>query len=143
VSPSEPDRATVAALRASVLKLSRRLRNQRADETLSPTQLSVLTVLVVRGAMTPGELARQEKVQPPSMTRVIAGLEERGLVRREPHADDRRQVVVSATEPAAAVVEENRRLGNAWLAEHLARLTPEENEALRAALPVLEKLAQA
>ncbi|MGC0422375.1 MarR family winged helix-turn-helix transcriptional regulator [Embleya sp. AB8] len=143
MSLSEPDRATVAALRASVLKLSRRLRNQRADETLSPTQLSVLTVLVVRGAMTPGELARQEKVQPPSMTRVIAGLEERGLVRREPHADDRRQVVVSATEPAAAVVEENRRLGNAWLAEHLARLTPEETEALRAALPVLEKLAQA
>ncbi|MYW02152.1 MarR family transcriptional regulator [Streptomyces sp. SID3343] len=143
MSPSEPDRATVSALRASVLKLSRRLRNQRADETLSPTQLSVLTVLVARGAMTPGELARQEKVQPPSMTRVIAGLEERGLVRREPHADDRRQVVVSATEPAAAVVEENRRLGNAWLAEHLAQLSPEENEALRAALPVLEKLAQA
>jgi DNA-binding MarR family transcriptional regulator len=126
-----------------VLKLSRRLRNQRADETLSPTQLSVLTVLVARGAMTPGELARQEKVQPPSMTRVIAGLEERGLVRREPHPDDRRQVTVSATEPAAAVVEENRRLGNAWLAEHLSRLTPDENEALRAVLPVLEKLAQA
>ncbi|MEU8134401.1 MarR family transcriptional regulator [Streptodolium elevatio] len=142
MSLSDADRAAVAVLRASVLKLSRRLRNQRADETLSPTQLSVLTILVARGAMTPGELARHEKVQPPSMTRVIAGLEERGLVRRDPHPEDRRQITVTATEPAAEVVAESRRLGNAWLAAHLEALTEEELAALRAAVPVLERLAQ-
>ncbi|UGQ14796.1 MarR family transcriptional regulator [Yinghuangia sp. ASG 101] len=142
MSLSEADRAAVAVLRASVLKLGRRLRNQRADESLSPTQLSVLTILVARGAMTPGELARHEKVQPPSMTRVIAGLEERGLVRRDPHPEDRRQITVTVTEPAAEVVAESRKLGNAWLAAHLEALSEEELAALRAAVPVLERLAQ-
>jgi DNA-binding MarR family transcriptional regulator len=142
VSLSDDDRAAVAPLRASVLKLARRLRHQRADDTVSPTQLSVLTLLVHGGPMTPGELARLEKVQPPSMTRVIAGLEERGLVRRAPHPDDRRQVVVTGTEEAAEVVDESKRLGNAWLAGNLEQLGDDELAALRAAIPVLERLAQ-
>jgi DNA-binding MarR family transcriptional regulator len=139
---AETNPVAVATLRASVLKLARRLRSQRPDDTLSPTQLSVLGVLVARGPMTPGDLARYEKVQPPSMTRVIASLEDRGLVVREQHTADRRQVVVSASEPAAAVVAESKRLGNAWLTDHVARLSEDELAALRAAVPVLERLAQ-
>lgn len=88
-----------------------------------------------------GELARKEHVQPPSMTRIIAMLEEKGLVRREPHQEDRRQVVVSMTEQAEEILNESRRRRNAWLAELASGLTEEEWETVRAAAPALYKLA--
>jgi DNA-binding MarR family transcriptional regulator len=77
------------------------------------------------------------------MTRVIAALEERGLVTRGPHARDRRQVVLTATPAGRDVVQQSRRLREAWLAQRLRELTPEERAALRAAAPILEKLSQA
>jgi DNA-binding MarR family transcriptional regulator len=92
--------------------------------------------------MTPGELADHEKVQPPSMTRVIAVLEDHGLVVRAPHATDRRQVVLTATEQGKEVVQHSRRLREAWLAKRLRELTPEERAVLRQAAPILEKLSQ-
>lgn len=147
---SEDDRAAVNSLRSAVMRLSRRLRYGvpssaspgREDEMLSPTEMSVLGTLSRCGSATPGELARKEHVQPPSMTRIVAMLEAKGLVRREPHPDDRRQVVVSQTEKAAAMLEENRRRRNAWLAQLTERLTDEERAVLCQAAPVLEKLAQ-
>ncbi|HKD89261.1 MAG TPA: MarR family transcriptional regulator, partial [Streptosporangiaceae bacterium] len=93
-------------------------------------------------AMTPGELADHEKVQPPSMTRVITVLEERGLVMRAPHASDRRQVVLTVTDYGREVVQQSRKLREAWLAKRMRELTPQERAALRAAAPVLEKLSQ-
>ncbi|WP_225845576.1 MarR family winged helix-turn-helix transcriptional regulator [Streptomyces sp. HPF1205] len=123
------------------MRLSRRLRHQRVDESLSPTEMSVLATLARCGSATPGELARKEHVQPPSMTRIVAMLEAKGLVRREPHPDDRRQVVVSSTEQAAAMLDESREKRNAWLA-HLAEGLGEDDLAvLRQAAPVLERLA--
>jgi DNA-binding MarR family transcriptional regulator len=92
--------------------------------------------------MTPGELADHEKVQPPSMTRVIAVLEERSLVMRAPHASDRRQVMLTVTDQGKEVVQQSRRLRDAWLARRLRELTPEERAKLRAAAPILEKLSQ-
>ncbi|CAG6393872.1 DNA-binding transcriptional regulator, MarR family [Actinacidiphila cocklensis] len=138
---SEDDRAAVNELRGAVMRLSRRLRHQRVDETLSPTEMSVLGTLARCGSATPGELARKEHVQPPSMTRIVAMLESKGLVRREPHPDDRRQVVVTRTEQAAAMLEESRTKRNAWLASLAEGLTPEELAVMRQAAPVLEKLA--
>ena len=138
---SEDDRAAVSALRGAVMRLSRRLRHQRVDESLSPTEMSVLATLARCGSATPGELARKEHVQPPSMTRIVAMLEAKGLVRREPHPDDRRQVVVSRTEQAEAMLAESRTKRNAWLAELAEGLTEEELAILRQAAPVLEKLA--
>ncbi|MBM9505161.1 MarR family winged helix-turn-helix transcriptional regulator [Actinacidiphila acididurans] len=123
------------------MRLSRRLRNQRVDESLSPTEMSVLATLARCGSATPGELARKEHVQPPSMTRIVAMLEGKGLVRREPHPEDRRQVVVSSTEQAAAMLEESRLKRNAWLAGLAESLSEEELAVLRQAAPVLEKLA--
>jgi len=96
----------------------------------------------VHQAMTPGELAEHEKVQPPSMTRVIAVLEERSLVLRSPHPTDRRQVILTVTGEGRAVVQRVRRRKDAWLAQRLAELTTEERAALRAAVPILEKLSQ-
>lgn len=133
---------TVNTLRAAVMRLSRRLRHQRVDESLSPAEMAVLATLARCGATTPGALARREHVQPPSMTRIVTMLEAKGLVRLEPHPDDRRQKLVTRTERADAVLEASRAKRNAWLAELTARLDDEEWERLRAAAPVLEKLAQ-
>lgn len=138
---SEDDRAAVNELRGAVMRLSRRLRSQRVDESLSPTEMSVLSTLARCGSATPGELARKEHVQPPSMTRIVAMLEAKDLVRREPHPDDRRQVVVSRTEQAAAILAESRDKRNAWLAQLAEGLSAEELAVLREAAPVLEKLA--
>jgi DNA-binding MarR family transcriptional regulator len=123
------------------MKLSRRLRHQRVDESLSPTEMSVLATLARCGSATPGELARREHVQPPSMTRIVAMLESKGLVRRDPHPDDRRQVVVRQTEQAEAMLVESRRKRDAFLAQLMTGLSEEERAVIRDAAPVLEKLA--
>jgi DNA-binding MarR family transcriptional regulator len=140
------DAGLATALRISVSRLARRLRAERMAKGLEPglsdTQLAALAALERHGAMTPGELAEHEKVQPPSMTRVIAALEERGLVERAPHATDRRQVVLTANEQGKTVVHQSRRLREAWLAKRLRELTPQERALLRQAAPILEKLSQ-
>jgi len=140
------DAGLASALRISVSRLARRLRAERLAKGLEPglsdTQLAALAALERHTQMTPGELADHEKVQPPSMTRVIAALEDRGLVTRGPHATDRRQVVLRVTEPGRAVVQQSRQLREAWLAQRLRELTPEERATLRAAAPILEKLSQ-
>ncbi|MGK5631926.1 MarR family winged helix-turn-helix transcriptional regulator [Streptomyces sp. URMC 123] len=141
LSDGGDDAAAVNSLRSAVMRLSRRLKHQRVDESLSPTEMSVLGTLARCGSATPGELARKEHVQPPSMTRIVAMLEAKELVRLEPHPDDRRQKVVTQTERATSMLEESRRRRNAWLAELAGGLTDEEWAALRAAAPVLEKLA--
>lgn len=138
---SPADTAAVNTLRIGVLRLSRRLRHQRVDRSLSLAELSALGTLDRCGPMTPGELARKEHVQPPSMTRIIALLQERGLVRLQPHAEDRRQKVVTATEQAAAMLDASRSQSNAWLAELAAQLDEHEWATLRDAAPVLHKLA--
>lgn len=140
------DAGLASAMRISVSRLARRLRAERhaagLEPGLSETQLAALATLERHGQLTPGELADHEKVQPPSMTRVIAALEERGLVSRAPHPSDRRQVVLTVTGQGRAVVAASRQLREAWLARRLAELTPRERAALRAAAPVLEKLSQ-
>jgi DNA-binding MarR family transcriptional regulator len=138
---SEQDLAAISQLRSSTMRLARRLRHQRVEESLSPTEMGVLGTLARCGQATPGELARREHVQPPSMTRIVAMLEEKGLVRREPHPEDRRQVVVSSTDEAEAILAESRRRRNAWLAELAEGLSEEEWAVLREAAPVLYKLA--
>ncbi len=132
-----------SVLRLGVMRLARRLRLERSESGLTLTQLSALGTLNRHGPCTPGELAAHEKVQPPSMTRVLSHLEERGLVARAPHPTDRRQVLVALTDDARALVAEDRRRREAWLVAHLAGLTADEREALRAAVPVLERLANA
>ena len=141
------DAGLATALRISVSRLARRLRAQRTlsgmtEAVLSETQLAALSALEVHHAMTPGELAEHEKVQPPSMTRVIAVLTERNLVVKSAHPTDGRQVVLTVTEEGRAVVHRVRRRKDAWLAQRLAELTAAERATLRAAVPILEKLSQ-
>ena len=140
------DAGLATALRISVSRLARRLRAERIalglQPDLSDTQLGALATLVNHGPMTPGELAEHEKVQPPSMTRVIAVLEDRSLVIRATHSTDRRQVVLTVTDGGRDLVFQARRLREAWLARRLRELTPQERATLRAAAPILEKLRQ-
>ena len=143
----QTDAALATAMRISISRLARRLRVERlglggTETVLSDIQLAALAALARHDSMTPGELAEHEKVQPPSMTRVIAVLEERGLVRREPHATDRRQVILTVTNEGRDVVQRVRRRREAWLAQRLQELTPDERQILRAAAPILEKISQ-
>jgi DNA-binding MarR family transcriptional regulator len=142
-SRSDPGLAT--SLRISISRLARRMRAERAAQGLQPelsdSQLAALAALEKR-TMTPGELAEYEKVQPPSITRVIASLEGRGLIKRMPHPSDRRQVVLTVTDEGRDVVRQTRQLREAWLARRLRDLTPAERAVLNDALPILEKLSQ-
>jgi DNA-binding MarR family transcriptional regulator len=131
-----------STLRVSVMRLSRRLRAERLQTDLTLNQLATLGTLDRHGPLTPRELAAHERVQPPSMTRVLAGLEERGLILRTPHASDGRQHLVSLTADARTLLKEDRRKREAWLAQRLAELTQEERDVLRAAAPVIERLTR-
>lgn len=132
---------TVSRLRLAVLRLGRRLR-QNAAAGITPSQLAVLATLDRHGPLGLGDLAAHEGVQPPSATRMVDNLEAAGLVTREASRADRRAVVVQLTARGRRRVEEIRRRRDAWLAERLGRLTPDELHALERALPVLEALLE-
>ncbi|PZS39325.1 MAG: MarR family transcriptional regulator [Pseudonocardiales bacterium] len=147
-SGTRADAGLATGLRISVSRLARRLRVERtapgqAEPVLSDTQFAALATLEKHGALSPGELAGHERVQPPSMTRVIAALEEWHLVTRAAHASDRRQVVLTVTPAGRELVAKARLRRDAWLARRLNELTPQERATLRAAAPILEKLSQA
>ncbi|MGB8652128.1 MAG: MarR family transcriptional regulator [Mycobacteriales bacterium] len=135
------DTALASELRTTVMRLARRLRNQRADTSLSLGQLAALGSLDRHGAMTPGELAAHERVQPPSMTRIVNALDAAGLVTRAPHPTDGRQVVLSVSEAGRALLRDDRRRRDAWLAQRMRDLPPEDLEVLHRAAAVLDRLA--
>ena len=129
-------------LRPSLLRLTRIIRNQRVDMSVTLTQISAMATLAKRGPMSAGELAACERVQPPSMTKVLANLEERGLVRRDAHPSDKRQAIISVTDEGRALLESERRSRDAWLSQRLAALSPDERALLRDVVPLLDKLAE-
>jgi DNA-binding MarR family transcriptional regulator len=142
VSRTTLDTAALAHdLRLAVMRFSRRLRNQRVDSSVTLTHLAALSTLKRVGPMSPGELAAQERVQPPSMTRVVVALEGMGLVTRTPHPTDGRQVVIGLTPAAEDLLTEEARAREAWLSGRLQELTPEERAVLREAAGIMEKLA--
>ena len=132
------------ALRPSVMRLARRLRQMRDDSVgLNSNQLSAMAVLLNSGDLLMGELAAAEKMQPPSMTRIVNGLEARGLVARRPHPNDRRQCLVTLSDEGRKILLANRRHRDEWLAIRIAQLAPAEREVLREAIAILEKVNSA
>lgn len=129
-------------LRPALVRLTRLVRNQRVDQSVTLTQLSAMGTLRSHGPMSAGELAAAEKVQPPSMTKVLAHLEERGLVRREVSPADRRQAIIAISDAGAELLDSERRSRDAWLSKQLEKLTPEERAALLRAVQILHKLAE-
>ena len=128
-------------LRLAVMRFSRRLRSQRVDTSVTLTHLAALSTLKRHGPMSPGELAAHERVQPPSMTRVVVALEGLGLVTRTPHPTDGRQVVIDLTPAAEALLGDEARAREAWLTGRLQQLSREEREVLREASVIMDKLA--
>lgn len=129
-------------LRTGVMRLRRRLAAERhPDNPLSMGAMAVLGQLARNGELTIGELARAERVQPPSMTRTVNWLEEEQYVARRPHETDGRQVVVTLSDKGSETLLADRRRRDAWLTQKLGDLTPQERETLRAAAPILDRLA--
>ncbi|SDX03802.1 DNA-binding transcriptional regulator, MarR family [Amycolatopsis xylanica] len=141
MSDDAHERSLASRLRLAVVRLNRKLRAQRAGEGVSLTQISALSTLRKCGALTPGQLAAKEGVQPPSMTRVIAALEERGYVERRPHPTDGRQAIVEVSAAGHAYVQETISAREAWLDEKLAELSAEERVTLSRAAEIIDRMA--
>ncbi|MGI9155371.1 MAG: MarR family winged helix-turn-helix transcriptional regulator [Marmoricola sp.] len=141
-SAARTDAVLASDLRLSVMRLRRRLANERDPANqLSVGALSVLGVLFRSGECAVGQLAEHERVRPPSMTRIINCLVEDGYVARRGDEHDKRHVLVSITDRGKQTLQADRRRRDAWLARRLRELTPQERDALRKAAPIIERLA--
>jgi DNA-binding MarR family transcriptional regulator len=128
-------------LRFAVMRLSRRLR-QHAPEDITPSQLSALSVIARDGRLTLRQLAVAERVQPPTITRIVDQLEHKGLAIRIPSQEDRRVAFVEPTTAGRTLVETIRRDRDAYLARRLRTFSAEERELLQRAAPLLERLIE-
>jgi DNA-binding MarR family transcriptional regulator len=126
-------------LRLVIARAARRLR-QEAGTELSPSMTAALSTVERHGPMTPSELASRERVQRPTATRVVARLEELGLIQRTADPQDRRSSLVTATPAGVALLAELRTRKTAFLAERLERVSAEDRAALDRAAGVLERM---
>lgn len=129
-------------LARSVARLNRRLRQERRS-ALTPTQLSVLGTVARCEPATPGLIASEEGVKPPSVTRILNQLAEAGYISRVSHPEDGRQVLVQISAEGRGRLDEENRRRNAWLQEQLEVLDEHERQLLRSAAAVLTRLAEA
>jgi DNA-binding MarR family transcriptional regulator len=129
-------------LHSAAIHLLRRLRTRDAASGLGGAALSALSVIVHAGPIAIGELARAEQVRAPTISRLVRELEEAGLVRRHAVADDARIQRIDATAAGKRVLDEGRRRRVETLSAAIAALDADDQDALRAALEVLERLAQ-
>ncbi len=140
---SAADLPDVAAeLRAAVFRLSRRLRAERGGDGITDSQLTVLTHVVHRGPTTPGRIAEREGVSAPSMNRTVNSLEVIGAIRRVADPGDGRRVVIEITDSGMAIVEETRRLRNAWIEQELAGLDDTGLAAVLRTAEIMNRIAE-
>lgn len=129
-------------LRLAVTRLARLMR-QQTDTGLSPTLLAALATIEAAGPLTLGDLASREQVAPPTITKAVSGLEEHGFVARRVDDTDRRVVRVAITADGRRLLEQTRTRKNAWLAQRLRAVAPEDGARLAAAVDALERLTDA
>jgi DNA-binding MarR family transcriptional regulator len=131
------------ALRRGVTELYRRLRAERISHGLSPSKLSILGRLTLGGPLTVTALAAKERVQPQSLTRTLADLEESKLIRRHQDQIDRRQTRIEITTFGEDLLKQDARRQASWLAIAMSSaLTPAEREVLRVAAQLMRQLAE-
>jgi DNA-binding MarR family transcriptional regulator len=128
-------------LHSAAIHLLRRARRADAESHLPAPQLSALSVIVYGGGITLGALAAAEQVRPPTMTRLVASMEEAGLVERETDSADRRVVRIRATPKGRRLLEEGRDRRIAVIAEALATLPAKDVTEIARALDAIEKVA--
>jgi DNA-binding MarR family transcriptional regulator len=127
-------------LRSAVTRTARRLRTEGSLEAVTPSQYSVLAALK-HGSSTLSALAERERVRPPSITRIVAALEDLGLVERVIDPSDRRQVIVSLSDRGRRLLAEMRSRRTAWLSLRLAELEPAERQVLAQAAEILLRVS--
>ena len=137
-----PTSQLAEVLRDAITRLNRRVRQTRPVGDITVTQLSALASLELAGAMSPRELADTERVRPPTMTKIVAKLEARGLVQRSPHPTDGRQVVLAATAKGRELLRQIERARDEWLTQRLAELTAAERDVLQRAAELLRRVAR-
>ncbi|MFV0320556.1 MAG: MarR family winged helix-turn-helix transcriptional regulator [Microbacterium sp.] len=128
-------------LRLATFRLARRLRAQRAVDSMSDGQFAVLAILKVHGPHSLGELAERERVTAPSMNRTVNCLQDEGWLVRTTDDTDRRKVNIALTEAGSAIVEETVRRRDAWLEDALGALTEAERDILHQAADLMRKVA--
>ena len=143
MTPSLPDRNDQLAdsLHSAAIHLLRSLRRVDAASGLTAPRLSILSVLVFAGPRTLGELAALEQVRPPTMTRLVAALEEDGFVRRVIDPADRRVARIHATAKGEKVMRAGRARRVKELSARLARLSAAERRELARAGELLSRVA--
>jgi DNA-binding MarR family transcriptional regulator len=140
LTPIETDEVT--RLRAAIFRLGRWLRPTEAAAELTPTQISVLMTVVARDTVRLADLAVAEGLNPTMLSRVLAVLVERGLVKRVADPGDRRAALVASTAAGRRVRERMRKERSAKLEPVLAALTDAERQSIVDALPALEQLCE-
>lgn len=126
-------------LNSAAIHLLRQVRVQDSATGIAPARLSALSVLVFGGAMSLNNLAKAEQVRPPTMSRIVDALESAGLVRRTVNPQDRRAVVLEATEKGAAILWQGRKRRVKFLAKHLSRLSEQERKQIDGAIKAIQK----
>ena len=128
-------------LRHTIARAARRMRQEAGGE-LSPSLTAALATVELHGPLTPSELAKRERIQRPTATRVLARLEEEGLIQRTADLYDRRSSLVAVTKDGAALLAELRTRKTAFLAERLETLEPDERATLERAADILERVLE-
>ena len=132
---------TAARLRLAIVRTARRLRQEAGGE-LTPSTASALATIERRGPLSPSELAELERVKRPTITRVVARLEEAKLVDRTGDPADGRASLVSITREGSQLLRRIRTRKNAYLARRLSKLDPDDLGALERAADVLERILE-
>ena len=138
--PSTSEAELAARLRLAVSRLARCLRRESVSD-ITASQLSALYTVARLGPLTLGDLSAAEGVRPPTMTRVVASLEQLGLATRTVDPTDRRVAHVAVTEQGTDLVRASRHRKDAYLASRLGALTDDERAVLDRAAELLERLA--
>ncbi len=126
----------------TIARTARRLR-QEAGTDLSPSLTSALATIDRHGPLTPSELAARERVQRPTATRMLARLEETGLVVRTPDPQDRRSALLAITAEGHALMEAMRNRKTAFLVPRLEALSAHERDVLAEAADILDRVRDA
>src|SRR5436309_15715141 len=109
-----PTTELASALRLSLMRAARRIRSQRVNTTATLSQLSALATVGKAGPLSAGEIAAIERVQPPSMTKILASLENSGWIQRTSHPEDRRQSIIAITPAGRELLDEETRARDEW-----------------------------
>ena len=142
IAPRQGTLAAADGLHSAAIHLLRRVRKQDLATGVGPAQLSALSVLVFAGPKTLGELAVAEQVKPPTMSRIVAGLERNRLIEITRDPEDARRMHIRSSSKGASLLQQARRRRIEALAGHLDSLTSSELSQLAAAAEILERLLQ-